>query len=180
MIRRREFVAGLGSAAAWPVVAPAQQGERIRRIGWLTSQAADDPVYQTYMAVLLQALQELGWTVGRNVQVEYRWEAVGAELKRKYAAELVALVPDVILTTGDSNVGPLLPETRTVPIVFVGVPDPVGSGFVAWLARPGGNATDLPIMRSTKFDLVINLKTAKALGLTIPETLLATADEVIQ
>ena len=130
-MRRREFIAGLGSAAAWPVVVQAQQRERTRRIGWLTSQAADDPVYQTYMAALLQALQELGWIVGRNVQFEYRWGAVGAELKRKYAAELVALVPDVILTTGDSNAGPLLQQTRTVPIVFVGVPDPVGSGFVA-------------------------------------------------
>jgi putative ABC transport system substrate-binding protein len=138
---RREFIAGLGSAAAWPVVVQAQQRERMRRIGWLTSQAADDPVYQTYIAALLHALQELGWIVGRNVQFEYRWGAVGAELKRKYAAELVALVPDVILTTGDSNVGPLLQQTRTVPIVFVGVPDPVGSGFVASLARPGGNVT---------------------------------------
>jgi putative tryptophan/tyrosine transport system substrate-binding protein len=141
-MRRRDFISLLGGAAAtWPLAAHAQQRERMRRIGWLTSQAADDPVYQTYMAELLQALQELGWTVGRNVQFEYRWGAVGAEFKRKYAAELVALAPDVILTTGDSNVGPLLQETRTVPIVFVGVPDPVGSGFVASLTHPGGNAT---------------------------------------
>jgi putative tryptophan/tyrosine transport system substrate-binding protein len=140
-MRRREFITVLGGAAAWPIAARAQQRERMRRIGWLTSQAADDPVYQTYMAAIMQALQELGWTVGRNVRFEYRWGAVGAELKRKYAAELVALAPDVILTTGDSNAGPLLQETRTVPIVFVGVPDPVGSGFVASLARPGGNAT---------------------------------------
>jgi putative ABC transport system substrate-binding protein len=140
-VKRRDFIAGLASAATWPLAVQAQQGERMRRIGWLTSQAADDPLYKTRMATLLQALQELGWTAGRNVQVEYRWGAAVAELKRKYAAELVALVPDVILTTGDSNVGPLLQETRTVPIVFVGVPDPVGSGFVASLARPGGNAT---------------------------------------
>jgi putative ABC transport system substrate-binding protein len=106
MMKRREFMTLVGGAMAWPLAARAQERERMRRIGWLTSQAADDPVYQTYMAALLQALQELGWTVGRNVQVEYRWGAVGAERKRKYAAELVALVPDVILTTGDSNAGP--------------------------------------------------------------------------
>ena len=153
MIRRREFVAGLGSAAVWPHVARAQQRERIRRIGLLTSQGADDPVYQTYIPVLLQALQELGWTVGRNVQFEPRWGAVGTELKRRYAAELVALVPDVILTTGDSNVGPLLQETRIVPIVFVSVPDPVGSGFVASLARPGGNATGF-----TNFEFGLSVK----------------------
>jgi ABC-type uncharacterized transport system substrate-binding protein len=120
-------------------------------------------VYQTYMAALLHALQELGWTVGRNVQVEYRWEAVGAELKRKYAAELVALVPDVILTTGDSNVGPLLQETRTAPIVFVGVPDPVGSGFVARLARPGGNATGF-----TNFEFGISAKWPEVLKQVAP------------
>ena len=105
----------------------------------------------------------MGWTVGRNVQVEYRWEAVGAELKRKYAAELVALVPDVILTTGDSNVGPLLQETRTVPIVFVGVPDPVGSGFVARLARPGGNATGF-----TNFEFGISAKWPEVLKQVAP------------
>ena len=141
-MRRREFITMLGgAAAAWPLAARAQQGERVRGIGWLTSQAADDPVYQTYLAAFAQGLQGLGWTVGRNVQLHYRWGAVNAELKRRYAAELVALAPDVILTTGDSNTGPLLQATRTVPIVFVSVPDPVGSGFVAKLARPGGNAT---------------------------------------
>src|SRR5215470_2295331 len=141
-MRRRAFIVLLGGAvAAWPVVARAQQRERMRAIGWLTSQAADDPLYQTYLAAFAQGLQGLGWTVGRNVQLHYRWGAVNAELKRRYAAELVALAPDVILTTGDSNTGPLLQATRTVPIVFVSVPDPVGSGFVASLARPGGNAT---------------------------------------
>jgi putative ABC transport system substrate-binding protein len=135
----------LGGAVASSVLRPftarAQQAERMRRIGWLTSLAADDPVPQTYIAALLQALQELGWTVGRNVRIDYRWGATNAELKRRFVAELIALAPDVIVTIGDSNTAPLLGASRTVPIVFVLVPDPVGAGFVASLARPGGNAT---------------------------------------
>jgi putative ABC transport system substrate-binding protein len=141
-MRRREFITLLGGAtAAWPLAARAQKAERVRRIGWLTSQAADDPVAQTYIAALLQGLQESGWSVGRNVRIDERWGAANAELKRRYATELIALGPDVIVTTGDSNTAPLLQATRTVPIVFVLVPDPVGAGFVASLARPGGNAT---------------------------------------
>ena len=142
-MRRREFITLLGGAAtAWPVAAAwGQQRERMRRVGWLTSLAADDPVPQTYIAALLQGLQELGWSVGRNLRIDYRWGAANAELKRRYTAELIALAPDVILTTGDSNTAHLLQATRTVPIVFVLVPDPVGAGFAASLARPGGNAT---------------------------------------
>jgi ABC-type uncharacterized transport system substrate-binding protein len=140
-MRRRDFITLVGGAAVWPLAALAQQAPQVRRIGFLTSQAADDPVSQAYMAGLLQGLQELGWTVGRNVRIDYRWGAANIELKRRYAAELVALAPDVIVATGDSNAGPLLQATRTVPIVFVLVPDPVSSGFVASLARPGGNAT---------------------------------------
>jgi putative ABC transport system substrate-binding protein len=141
-MKRREFITLFGgAAAAWPLSARAQQAARMRRIGFLTSQAADDPVSQAYMAALLQGLQESGWTVGRNVRIDSRWGAVDPELKRKYAAELVALAPDVIVATGDSNTGPLQQATRTVPIVFALVPDPVGAGFVASLARPGGNAT---------------------------------------
>jgi ABC-type uncharacterized transport system substrate-binding protein len=141
-MKRREFITLLGGAAAgWPLAARGQQRERMRRVGWLTSQAANDPVAQAYVAALVQGLQEAGWSVGRNVRIDYRWGAANAELKRRYAAELIALVPDVIVTTGDSNTGPLLQATRTVPIVFVLVPDPVGAGFVASLARPGGNAT---------------------------------------
>jgi putative ABC transport system substrate-binding protein len=140
-LQRREFIRVLGGAAAWPLAARAQQRERMRRIGFLTSLAADDPVSQAYMAGLLQGLQELGWTVGRNVRIDPRWNATNAELKRRYAAELVALEPDIIVATGDSNTGPLQQATRTVPIVFALVPDPVGAGFVASLARPGGNAT---------------------------------------
>ena len=141
-IGRRELLAALGgAAAAWPLAARAQQGERVRRVGWFTSLAADDPVPQAYIAALLRGLQELGWSVGRNVRIDYRWGAANAELKRRYAAELIALSPDVIVTTGDSNTASLLQASRTVPIVFVLVPDPVGAGFVASLARPGDNAT---------------------------------------
>jgi putative tryptophan/tyrosine transport system substrate-binding protein len=326
-MRRREFVAGLG-VAAWPVAVRAQQ-PTMRRIGVLMNLAADDAQIQVRLAPFLQGLQEVGWTVGRNVRIDYRWGAGDPERIRRSAVELVALAPDVILAAGGTTVAPLQQATRTVPIVFVNVTDPVGSGFVASLGRPGGNATgftlfeysisgkwlellkqiaprvtrvavlrdagltsgggqlgslqglaqsagmelrpvgvreadqvergiaaiasmpngglivtsssfagfhreliissaakyqlpavyfarqfvdggglisfgpdlldgfrnaaryidrifkgerpaDLPVQAPTKFELVINLKTAKALGLTIPETLLATADEVIQ
>jgi putative tryptophan/tyrosine transport system substrate-binding protein len=327
-VRRRELIAGLGSAAAWPLAARAQQPERMRRIGILLPAAADDAVFQTRVGAFLQALALLGWTIGRNVQIDSRWATVNAADIRRQAAELAALGPDVILASGGRTVAPLLQVTRTVPIVFASVSDPVGSGFVDSLARPGGNATgfmnfefstsgkwlellkqiapsvtrtavlrdpigfaasqfaaiqtvaqslrvevspvnlrdsaeieraiaafarapngglvvttsaaatlhrnlittlaarhrlpavypyryfatggglisygpdlidqyqqaagyvdrifkgekpaDLPVVQPTKFELVINLKTAKALGLTVPETLLATADEVIQ
>src|SRR5262245_4116148 len=141
-LKRRQFITLLGGAAAvWPVAARAEQGQRVRRLGWLTSFAADDPVPQSYIAALLQGLQDAGWSVGRNLRIDYRWGAANAELKRRSAAELIALGPDVIVTTGDSNAAALLQATRTLPIVFVLVPDPVGAGFVASLARPGGNAT---------------------------------------
>jgi putative tryptophan/tyrosine transport system substrate-binding protein len=141
-VKRREFITLFGgAAAAWPLAARAQQSGGMRRIGFLTSQRADDPVSLAWNAALLQGLQELGWTVGRNLQIDYRWSAADPERKRRYAAELVALAPDVVVVTGDSNTGPLQQATRTVPIVFVQVPDPVGAGFVASLARPGGNIT---------------------------------------
>jgi putative tryptophan/tyrosine transport system substrate-binding protein len=310
-MRRRDFIAGLGSAAAWPMVARAQQGDRVRRIGVLLNKIADDPLVATERSVFVQGLRQFGWTEGGNVRIDYRFGAGNPETSRKSAAELLALAPDVVLADGASTLAPLQRATRTVPIVFVGVSDPVGGGFVASMARPGGNATgfsqfefgfgakwlellkqaaglaqfgaiqsvassvevspvdvrdadeierainafalapngglivvsnptatvhrkliitlaarhrlpavfpsrywvvdgslisygpevtdqyrqaagyvdrilkgerpaDLPIQRATKFNLVINLKTAKALGLTIPETLLAIADEVIQ
>jgi putative ABC transport system substrate-binding protein len=141
-LKRRDFIALAGGAAAtWPLAARAQQLNPMRRIGVLTFLAADDPESKIYIAAFLQQLQELGWTVGRNVQIDYRSTAGEAELIRKYAAELIALAPDVILTAGGSHVGPLQQATRTVPIVFVQVADAVGGGFVSSLARPGGNAT---------------------------------------
>jgi ABC-type uncharacterized transport system substrate-binding protein len=141
-MRRREFITLLGGAVAMgPRAARAQQSERMRRIGVFMFLAADDPESKTYIAAFVQHLQELGWTLGHNVQIDYRSTAGEADLIRKYAAELVALAPDVILTAGGSHVGPLQQATRTVPIVFVQVADAVGGGFVNSLARPGGNAT---------------------------------------
>jgi ABC-type uncharacterized transport system substrate-binding protein len=141
-MRRREFITLLGGAAvAWPLAARAQQREQMRRIGALMNLAENDPEGQARNAAFLQGLQQLGWTDGRNVRIEYRWTLGDADRIRKYAAELVALEPDVILASGSSHAGPLLQASRTVPIVFVTVPDPVGAGFVDSLARPGGNAT---------------------------------------
>jgi putative ABC transport system substrate-binding protein len=139
---RRQFIGLLGgAAAAWPLAARAQQGERMRRIGVLTNLVADDPEAQARVGAFLQGLQELGWAVGRNMRIEYRWGAGDADRTRGYAAELVALAPDVILTSGASALAPLLQATRSVPVVFAQVPDPVGAGFVNSLARPGGNTT---------------------------------------
>ena len=141
-MRRRDFITGIaGSAAAWPLAARAQQRERMRRIGVLMTCAADDPEAQARMAAFLQALQQLGWTVGHNVRIDTRWAAGDADAFRKYAAELVALAPDVILANAGARLAALQQATRTVPIVFVQVVDPVGAGFVASLARPGGNVT---------------------------------------
>jgi putative tryptophan/tyrosine transport system substrate-binding protein len=141
-MRRREFIALLsGAAVAWPLAARAQQSEGMRRIGVLMPSAADATEYQVRMAAFLQELQQLGWTDGRNVQIDTRWAAGDANLLRKYAAELIALRPDVILAPGSTSLGPLLQATRTVPIVFTTILDPVGAGFVESLARPGGNAT---------------------------------------
>ena len=288
-MNRREFITLLGGAVAWPLAARAQQAGRMRRIGALMAFAADLPEAPVRVAALAQGLQELGWTVGGNVRIDYRWATSDADRSR-YAAELVALAPDVILTTAGSTVGALQLASRTVPNVFVTTVDPVGGGGVASLARPGGNATgftafefsmsgkwlellkevapgvkrvavirdpavpagsggfaaiqtvapsfgveltpvgvrdageierdvaafaraangglisygtsfpdayrqagvyagrilkgakpaELPVLQPTRFELVINLKTAKALGLTVPDKLLATADEVIE
>jgi ABC-type uncharacterized transport system substrate-binding protein len=130
-----------GAAAAWPLAAPGQQGEQARRIGVLMNLAAEDAEGQTRLAAFMQGLQELGWSVGRNVRADYRWAAGDADRFPRYAAELVALAPDVILATGASAVRPLVRATRSLPIVFVQVVDPVGAGLVQSLARPGGNAT---------------------------------------
>ncbi len=140
-MQRRKFITLIGGAAAWPLAARAQQGERMRRIGVLESAGADNPDVQARHAAFLQGLQQLGWTDGHNVRIDTRWAAGNAADIRKYAAELVALAPDVIISAGTAAMAPLLQATRTVPIVFVIVPDPVGSGFVDSLSRPGGNAT---------------------------------------
>jgi putative tryptophan/tyrosine transport system substrate-binding protein len=140
-LRRRQFIALLSGAAAWPFTARAQQPARVRRIGVLMNLAADDPQSQTRNAAFLQGLQQLGWTDGRNVQIDYRWAAGSADRFRRYAAELVALGPDVILASTSAAVAALQQVSRTIPIVFVIVIDPVGAGFVASLARPGGNVT---------------------------------------
>src|SRR5262245_56495908 len=146
-MRRREFIGLLGGAAAvWPLAVRAQQGERMRRVGVLLPATADDAQFQTFVGAFLQELQSLGWSIGHNVQIDTRWAAGDAAAIRRHAAELVALAPDVILAQGSRTVGPLLEATRTVPIVFPVVADPVGAGFVESLARPGGNATGFMTM----------------------------------
>ena len=142
-MRRREFITLLGgAAAAWPLAASAQQAERMRRIGVLVAAAADDSEFQTWSRRFCRALAQLGWSDGRNVRIDIRWATANADELRRHAAELAALAPDVILAaTGTATTAPLLQATRTVPIVFAIVIDPVGAGFVASLARPGGNAT---------------------------------------
>ncbi len=141
-MRRREFIILLGGAAvAWPLAARAQQADRMRRVGVLVSRIADDPEEQARLAAFVQGLQKLGWTEGRNVRIDYRWAAGDADRSRTYAAELVALAPDVIVAAGSQSVAALEQTTRTVPIVFASVVDPVGAGYVPSLARPGGNAT---------------------------------------
>jgi putative ABC transport system substrate-binding protein len=145
-MNRREFIELLGGvAAAWPLAARAQQTKQMRRIGVLMVIGADDPEGQARSAAFAQGLQQLGWTVGQNVQIDYRWASANAEELRKYAAELVALKPDVILAHSSAAVAPLLQATRAVPIVFTIVADPVGAGYVDSLARPGGNATGFTV-----------------------------------
>jgi ABC-type uncharacterized transport system substrate-binding protein len=141
-MKRREFITLLGgAAAAWPLAARAQQPGGVRRIGMLLPAAADDPQFQTWVGAFLQGLGHAGWTIGRNVRIDTRWATFNADDIRRHAAESAALAPDVILTFGASTMSPLLQATRTVPIVFVNVVDPVGAGFVESLSRPGGNAT---------------------------------------
>jgi putative ABC transport system substrate-binding protein len=147
-MRRRKFITLLGGAAAgWPLGASAQQPERMRRIGVLMNVAADDPEGQARIAAFHQGLQEWGWTPGRNARIDARW-AVDADSSRRYAAELVGLAPDVILASAAAAVGALQQITRTIPIVFVTVIDPVGAGFVESLAHPSGNITGLRAPRT--------------------------------
>jgi putative ABC transport system substrate-binding protein len=162
-MRRRDFITILGSAAAaWPLAARAQQAERVRHIAALTS-IADEPTIRARYAVFLERLQQLGWIDGRNVRIDYRYGRGDANNTRKHAAELAALAPDVILSTGGPATEQLLKATRTVPIVFVIVPDPVGSGLVDRLSRPGGNATGF-----TQFEYSLSGKWLEMLKQTVP------------
>jgi putative ABC transport system substrate-binding protein len=141
-MRRREFFKVLGGAAtAWPLAARAQQGERVRRVGMLLPATANDSEYPELVSAFVQTLQHLGWTEGRNVRIVTRWAGGGPDTNHRFAEELVALAPDVIVAAGNTSAGPLLQATRAIPIVFTVVPDPVGAGLVDSLARPGGNAT---------------------------------------
>jgi putative tryptophan/tyrosine transport system substrate-binding protein len=141
MIGGRDFITLLGGAAAWPIAARAQQPERVRRIGVLINMASDDPESQARLSALVTGLRELGWTVGRNVRIDYRWGEGDAERYCRQAAEMFALEPDVIVSWGAEIAGGSQKASRAVPIVFAQSIDPVGSGMVASLARPGGNAT---------------------------------------
>jgi len=140
-MRRREVITLIGGSMAWPLAARAQPARPVRLIGVLMNYAETDPVSHFLVAAFAQGLQQLGWTIGQNVKVDYRWGGGDAEARRKHAAELVALAPDVILAHSSAALAPLLQVTRTVPIVFTVVADPVGAGYVEGLARPGGNAT---------------------------------------
>ena len=165
-MRRREFIVLLGGATATaPFAAHAQQSKPMRRVAALMPYAANDPEAQNRNAAFLQGLRQLGWTVGQNVQIAYRWSAGSEDDTRKYAAELVALSPDVIFVPGAAAVEPLRRLTRSVPIVFVSVPDPVGAGFVDSLARPGGNVTGF-----TVFDYGIGAKWLEVLKEIAPKT----------
>jgi len=140
-MRRREFISLVGGAAAWPLTARAQQPDRLRRVAILEPIAKDTPSAQERYTAFLEAFEQLGWTPGRNVLLEARWGEGDDAATRKYAQELIALAPDVILAGGSTSAEVMLKATRTIPIVFVIMPDPVGSGFVERLSRPGGNAT---------------------------------------
>jgi putative tryptophan/tyrosine transport system substrate-binding protein len=144
-LKRRDFITLLGGTATWPLAARAQQGERMRRIGALLNVGPDDPMGQVRVAAFVQGLQAAGWSDGRNVQIDTRWAAADPGNYRKYAAELIALGPDVVLASTTAAVAQLQQASRTVPIVFVSAIDPVGSGLITSMARPGGNVTGFVI-----------------------------------
>src|SRR6516164_2722562 len=149
-MKRRKFITLLGGAAAWPFAARAQQGERMRRIGVLMPLAENDPVGQARIAALREGLEKLGWIEGRNIRIDTRWTTTGdVESMQRYAKELVALQPDLIVTQSTPITATLLQETRTIPIVFALVADPIGSGFVASFAKPGGNVTGFVTIEPT-------------------------------
>jgi putative tryptophan/tyrosine transport system substrate-binding protein len=164
--KRREFIAGFGSAAAWPLVAGAQQPNRMRRIGVFLNTPSDDPIAQADRAILLKGLQELGWIVGRNLQIEWRWYMANANLARRDAEELVALGPDVIVTLGGPILTTMARTGTKVPVVFAVVSDPVGDGFVASLARPGGNITGFASIDNSLAGKLLQLLKQIAPGVT--------------
>jgi len=164
-MKRREFIAIAGGAAAWPLAAHAQQASGMRRIGVLMNFSAEESLGQACDAAFLQGLQQLGWEVGGNVRIDTRWGAGDTERFRKYAAELVALGPDVVLATANSIAGDFEQVSRTVPIVFVTTVDPVGSGLVASMARPGGNATGF-----IAYEFSLNAKLLDLLKVVAPGT----------
>jgi putative tryptophan/tyrosine transport system substrate-binding protein len=163
-MRRREFISLIGGVAvAWPLAARAQQSDRVRVIGSLNILAEDDPEAKLRMAAFKQGLQQLGWTEGSNVRIEERWAGNDAGRVHKFAAELAALAPDVVLTSGSVTMGPVQQALRTVPIVFVQVVDPVGSGYVDSMARPGGNTTGF-----TQFEYSLSGKWLELLKEIVP------------
>src|SRR5437588_1579067 len=165
-MRRREFISLIGGATVWALAANAQQRERIRRIGVLMNLAADDLEGQARNAVFLQGLQQFGWIVGSNVRIDIRWGGGDANHMRKEAGELVASAPDVILASGTTSLRPLLQATRSLPVVFANVADPVGAGFVASLAKPGGNATGFTAFEFASAGKLLEMLKEIAPGLT--------------
>ena len=165
-MRRREFITVLGGAAAWPIAAGAQQSEPMRRIGVLTSATMSDATSKARFGTLQQKLGLLGWNDGRNTRIDYRWAAGDPDNLRKYAAELVALAPDVVMANGSAAAALLLQATRSVPIVFTDVPDPVGAGFVDSLARPGRNGTGFMLFEYSMSGKWLELLREIAPGLT--------------
>jgi putative ABC transport system substrate-binding protein len=164
-MRRREFIAGLGSAAVWPVVAWAQQGERVRRIGVLTPANENDAVAKTYVSAFIQALADLGWTDGRNARIDLRWGGADINRMRKLAQELVGLQPDVIVTNATPATIAVQRETRTIPIVFANVGDPVATNIVEGLNRPGGNVTGFATVEASMGGKWLELLSEVAPGL---------------
>src|ERR1700680_4572530 len=144
-MRRREFITVLGAAAAWPFAARAQQPDRMRRIGVLMNAAATETEFQSYLAAFMQGLRQLGWTEGQNLRVDVRWNAADAGLSRIYAAQLIGLMPDVILAASTINLTVIRQATSTVPVVFVAVVDPVAQGFVASVREAGGSVNGFSV-----------------------------------
>ena len=164
-MKRRQFIAGLGSVVAWPMTARAQQGERIRRIGVLMAFEENDPQGKSYLLAFMQGLGELGWADARNVRVEIRWAADNLDRLRMFAKELVELQPDVLYTSSTPATSALHRETRTIPIVFASVSDPIGAGFVTSLPHPGGNITGFINLEGTLGGKWLELLTAIAPGI---------------